>query len=1004
MPPVIAHTPIETYYKYDSLGNLLTQKQMYNTSWLLTNHTYDAYGNTLTTTNALGRVSYYRYSSAFGSAYLTKQSILVGTQNVTTTYAYNSNTGDMLSETDPNGQTTSYQYDVLDRVTLITYPAIGGVSTYTYYYYYGGNNTMKIIDQNGHVTKDYFDGLSRETEVQRWNGTSAYSAVYYTYNWLNEVATKTTATGSTYTYYYDWDGQQTKLTNPDKSNETTSYDYVNNIKTVTDENGHQTIYSYDWNQRLITVKEYNSSTNYYLTTYTYDLSGNLLSTTDAMNQQTSYQYDDLNRLTTTTFPTSPSTQETRTYDNMGNLQTRTTANGSQISYTYDALNRLTKVTYPGSGGTVSYTYDADGNKLKMVSPSATDYYSYDARDRLTNQTEYVAGVKYQTLYAYDGVGDITSLTYADGYMLTMTYDGVNRLKKVGTFATIGYTVDDMISKITYGNGEVTTYTYDSRDRPTQILDKYGSTKEMDLNYTYDGTGNVLTENSQSYGYDYLSRLTSSTGPWGSITYTYDQTGNRLRTVNSSTTTVYCYGAYNRLSSYSTSSCSSPTVSYTYDANGNLITKSGGWTYSYDYENRLTKVIHSGTTVQTNSYDGNGNRVQQTAGSSTFTYSYQGLNILYEKNVTGSTTTITKHFYAGGLQVAKMVGTAVYYLHQDALGNTRLETTSTVTVKFSSNYVPYGKNYGMSGKEVFMYTGKPYDSATGLYYEGARYYDPTTGRFTIQDSITGTQEDPMSLNRYIYARDNPMKIVDLAGHEWWNPISDITSAASAVTSAVSTVSSDISAVAGDVSGGVSAAANAISTGATDLAGAVSGAWNSLPPADQELAILGIAAVATVVTVGVAAPVIGAAIAGEAAVDASAGVGIDATIAGVATKSLVGGTLNAAATAVGDELTGKPITPGQIITSFGVGAIGGGLSVGFRAAGLAGQLSTLADLSGGGVSTLVDATLNRQSSEQTLRNGAISASQSTVGDYLSSVGAPRALGKFAEFGCDVLGALA
>jgi RHS repeat-associated protein len=883
----------QTYNEYASNGNLLEEKVSHNSGWLYTDYTYDSYGNVLTTKNANGYTTYYGYSSTYGSAYLTKQSILVGTQNVTKTYTYNSNTGDMLSETDPNGQTTSYQYDALDRVTLITYPAIGGVSTYTYYYYYGGNNTMKTIDQNGHITKDYFDGLSRETEVQRWNGSAAYSAVYYTYNWLNEVATKTTAAGNTYTYYYDWDGQQTKLTNPDKSNETTSYDYVNNIKTVTDENGHQIVYSYDWNQRLITVKEYNSSTNYYLTTYSYDFSGNILSTTDAKNQQTSYQYDDLNRLTTTTFPTSPSTQETRTYDSMGNLQTRTTANGSQISYTYDALNRLTKVTYPGSGGTVTYTYDADGNKLSMVSSSATDYYTYDGRDRLTNQTEYVAGVKYQTMYAHDGVGDITSLTYADGYVLTMMYDGVNRLKKVGNFATIGYTVDDMISKITYGNGEVTTYTYDSRDRPTQILDKFGSTKELDLNYTYDGTGNVLTENTQSYGYDYLSRLTSSSGPWGSITYSYDQTGNRLKTVNGSTTTVYCYGAYNRLSSYSTSSCSSPTVSYTYDANGNMISKSGGWVYSYDYENRLVKVTHSGTTVQTNSYDGNGNRVQQVTGSSTFTYSYEGLNILYEKNVTGSTTTVTKHFYAGGLQVAKMVGTAVYYLHQDALGNTRLETTSTVTVKFSSNYVPYGKNYGMSGKEVLMYTGKMYDSATGLYYEGARYYDPTTGRFTIQDSITGTQEDPMSLNRYIYARDNPMKIVDLGGHEWYNPASWVSAASSVLTS--------------------TAAA------ATGVASAASNWWNSQPPIVQA-SIVTVAVVAvTVATAGVAAPAVGAALFGSGAVS----FGAAATVSTVVTTAAVGATVGAAGSLAIGAATGHA-SPVSVLEGAGLGAVGGAIS--------------------------------------------------------------------------------
>ena len=37
---------------------------------------------------------------------------------------------------------------------------------------------------------------------------------------------------------------------------------------------------------------------------------------------------------------------------------------------------------------------------------------------------------------------------------------------------------------------------------------------------------------------------------------------------------------------------------------------------------------------------------------------------------------------------------------------------------------------------------------------------------------------MSLNRYMYARDNPMKIVDVNGHEWWDPVADLTTAATA----------------------------------------------------------------------------------------------------------------------------------------------------------------------------------------------------------------------------------
>ena len=37
--------------------------------------------------------------------------------------------------------------------------------------------------------------------------------------------------------------------------------------------------------------------------------------------------------------------------------------------------------------------------------------------------------------------------------------------------------------------------------------------------------------------------------------------------------------------------------------------------------------------------------------------------------------------------------------------------------------------------------KPYDSVTGLYYFGARFYDPTIGRFVTQDSYSGKNEHP-----------------------------------------------------------------------------------------------------------------------------------------------------------------------------------------------------------------------------------------------------------------------
>jgi RHS repeat-associated protein len=50
------------------------------------------------------------------------------------------------------------------------------------------------------------------------------------------------------------------------------------------------------------------------------------------------------------------------------------------------------------------------------------------------------------------------------------------------------------------------------------------------------------------------------------------------------------------------------------------------------------------------------------------------------------------------------------------------------VIYSSNYQPFGVGHGESGSEEFRYTGKPEDDASGLYYYGARYYDPSTARF------------------------------------------------------------------------------------------------------------------------------------------------------------------------------------------------------------------------------------------------------------------------------------
>jgi RHS repeat-associated protein len=93
-------------------------------------------------------------------------------------------------------------------------------------------------------------------------------------------------------------------------------------------------------------------------------------------------------------------------------------------------------------------------------------------------------------------------------------------------------------------------------------------------------------------------------------------------------------------------------------------------------------------------------------------------------------------YTNRLQVAKIIGAVITYVHQDHLGSTRLKTDASGNPVYSSNYQPFGVGEDKAGSEEFRYTGKPSDDVTGLYYFRARYYDPSIGRFIAEDPLSG----------------------------------------------------------------------------------------------------------------------------------------------------------------------------------------------------------------------------------------------------------------------------
>jgi len=64
---------------------------------------------------------------------------------------------------------------------------------------------------------------------------------------------------------------------------------------------------------------------------------------------------------------------------------------------------------------------------------------------------------------------------------------------------------------------------------------------------------------------------------------------------------------------------------------------------------------------------------------------------------------------------------------------------------------------------YQYTGQRAEAGLGLYYYGARWYDPALGRFIQPDTIVPNPGDAQAFDRYAYVNNNPLRYTDPTGH-------------------------------------------------------------------------------------------------------------------------------------------------------------------------------------------------------------------------------------------------
>ena len=274
-------------------------------------------------------------------------------------------------------------------------------------------------------------------------------------------------------------------------------------------------------------------------------------------------------------------------------------------------------------------------------------------------------------------------------------------------------------------------------------------------------GNRLTQADSSgtttLTYDALNRLTQAVypGTYGTYTWTYDAVGNRTQQTAPAGTTAYTYDANNRLTQ-------AGSTTYAYDANGNLTSLSTGRTFAWDVFNRMTATTAAGSTV-THTYNGDGLKTKRVGPSGTTNYYHDGIRPIWETNSAGAMTAQYDRDIFGNLLSRLESGTRRYY-HHDGLGSTTAITDTAGNVSATMLYDAWGNVRTNSGSTQgnYRFTGAERDVTTGLYHMGARFYDPTIGRWLSEDPAQDGSFEPSTLNLYAYVNNNPILVTDLTG--------------------------------------------------------------------------------------------------------------------------------------------------------------------------------------------------------------------------------------------------